>query len=406
MTLVPRSRSFPASARTLLSAAVLTWAALALSGCALLPRKPEPGRTTFSAPLVSLPLVLTAHTPVIEIPRGRAGKWRFLVDTGSSVTLVSPEFAAQAARRGTAPEGAGVSVRSASGEWITLPAVTLRRLDLGGVRFESVPAVVYDFDALSDHFGERVDGVLGFPLFRETVLTLDYPQSTLRLTPVGSSGGLTPGSRLRFDPSNRVPLVPLEVAGQAVNVLVDTGSDGGLQLNPAGLTLPFVQPPVDGAKVATLLGDRQQRLGRLEGGASLGSHLFAQPIIDLNDSLSSVGGGLLRHFVATFDQARGELTLFREAGRSLETPPVRSGGLSFRRTAAYWRVSHVIAGSPAARAGIQEGDLVIRIEGEPVANWTLRRYDGWVARAAALQLTFLHGLQERTERVEFFTLVP
>ena len=41
----------------------------------------------------------------------------------------------------------------------------------------------------------------------------------------------------------------------------------------------------DGAKVATLLGDRQQRLGRLEGGASLGSHLFAQPIIDLNDYL-------------------------------------------------------------------------------------------------------------------------
>jgi len=406
MTVAPRSRSFPASARTLLSAALLAWAVLALSGCALLPRKPEPGRTTFSAPLVSLPVVLTAHTPVIELPRGKSGKWRFLVDTGSSVTLVSPDFAAQAARRGTTPEGAGVSVRSASGEWITLPAVTLRRLDLGGVRFESVPAVVYNFDALSDHFGERIDGILGFPLFRETVLTLDYPQSTLRLTPAGSSGGLTPGSRLRFDPANRVPLVPMEIAGQAVNVLVDTGSDGGLQLNPTGLTVPFRAPPVDGAKVATLLGDRQQRLARLEGNVLLGSHVFAQPVVDLNKSLGSVGGDALRHFVVTFDQARGEMTVFRDPGRSLETPPIRSGGLSFRRTPAYWRVSHVIPGSPAAKAGIQEGDLVIRIEGEPVANWTLRRYDAWVARASALQLTFLHGLQERTERVEFFTLVP
>ncbi|MBM3872244.1 MAG: hypothetical protein FJ382_00640 [Verrucomicrobia bacterium] len=406
MTVAPRSRSFPASARTLLSAALLAWAVLALSGCALLPRKPEPGRTTFSAPLVSLPVVLTAHTPVIELPRGKSGKWRFLVDTGSSVTLVSPDFAAQAARRGTTPEGAGVSVRSASGEWITLPAVTLRRLDLGGVRFESVPAVVYNFDALSDHFGERIDGILGFPLFRETVLTLDYPQSTLRLTPAGSSGGLTPGSRLRFDPANRVPLVPMEIAGQAVNVLVDTGSDGGLQLNPTGLTVPFRAPPVDGAKVATLLGDRQQRLARLEGNVLLGSHVFAQPVVDLNESLGSVGGDALRHFVVTFDQARGEMTVFRDPGRSPETPPIRSGGLSFRRTPAYWRVSHVIPGSPAAKAGIQEGDLVIRIEGEPVANWTLRRYDAWVARASALQLTFLHGLQERTERVEFFTLVP
>jgi membrane-associated protease RseP (regulator of RpoE activity) len=158
--------------------------------------------------------------------------------------------------------------------------------------------------------------------------------------------------------------------------------------------------------VATLTGDRQQRLGRIEDPARLGTHVFSQPIVDLNDSLSSLGGGLLRHFVATFDQSRGELTLFRDPGTSLATPAMRSGGLSFRRTPAYWRVSHVIAGSPAARAGIQEGDLVIRIEGEPVANWTLRRYDAVSARVSALQLTFLHGLQERTERVEFFTLVP
>ena len=406
MTAAPVFPIVPRSARSLLLAGLLAWTLLALSGCALLPRKPEPGRTTFSAPLVSLPLVLTAQTPVVEIPRGKSGSWRFLIDTGSSVTLVSPEFAAQAGRRGATPKAAGVSVRSASGEWITLPSVTLRRLDLGDVRFESVPAVVYDFDALSDHFGERIDGVLGFPLFRDTVLTLDYPQAMLRLTPTGSSGGLMPGARLRFDPANRVPLVPMEVAGRTVNLLVDTGSDGGLQLKPDGLTLSFLQPAVAGAKVATLTGDRQQRLGRLDGTVQLGTHLFPQPIVDLNDSLSSLGGGVLRHFVASFDQARGELTLYREPALSLAMPPVRSGGVSFRRTPAYWRVSHVIDGSPAARAGIQEGDLVIRIEGEPVAKWSLRRYEAWVARAPALQLTFLHGLQERTERVEFFTLVP
>ena len=39
-------------------------------------------------------------------------------------------------------------------------------------------------------------------------------------------------------------------------------------------------------------------------------------------------------------------------------------------------------------------------------NQALSRYDAVIARASALQLTFLHGLQERTERIEFFTLVP
>ena len=35
-----------------------------------------------------------------------------------------------------------------------------------------VDVLIYDCEPLSAHLGVRIDGVLGFPLFRETLLTL------------------------------------------------------------------------------------------------------------------------------------------------------------------------------------------------------------------------------------------
>jgi hypothetical protein len=56
--------------------------------------------------------------------------------------------------------------------------------------------------------------------------------------------------------------------------------------------------------------------------------------------------------------------------------------------------------------GVQAGDLVIRINGEPVARWDLRRYEQLVATASEITLTFLKGDTEAEKRVKVFELVP
>ena len=63
-------------------------------------------------------------------------------------------------------------------------------------------------------------------------------------------------------------------------------------------------------------------------------------------------------------------------------------------------------GSPADEAGIQPGDLVIRINGEAVVRWDLRRYEQLVATASEITLTFLNGDAETEKRVKVFELVP
>jgi hypothetical protein len=381
---------------------------LLLAGCAVLPKRrpPEPGRTTLGSPLVILPAQTIGNYLLLETKWDRHGPYRFLVDTGSSVTLVTPALAQRyPGREPYSPAATRVRVTGADGTVKELPRGSLRRIELGGAKFEDLEVLVYDCAPLSAHLGVRIDGVLGFPLFRETVLTLDYPGSRVILQ-AASDRPLLPGSTVAFDDSRKTPVIPVKIGDRTVVALIDSGSDAVLSLNPVGLEPRFASGPLEGGTVGTLGGERPRRVGRLAETLAIGAHVFREPIVDLTDELSALGGGLLRHFSVSFDQQRDRVIFFRDERAPIRTAAPRSAGVSFSKTPAYWRISGVFPHSPAAAAGVQAGDLVTRINGEPVARWDLRRYEQLVATAPEIALSFLHGAAETEKRVGVFELVP
>ena len=392
-----------------LAGCALLVAALFFSGCtSAASRKspPQPGRTTLRAPLVILPAQSIGNFLLIETKWDRFGPYRFLVDTGSSVTLVTPALARRYQGRQAIPATAPrVRVTGADGGITELPQGSLRRLELGDALFEDVPVLLYDCAPLSAHLGVRIDGVLGFPLFRETVLTLDYPGTRVLLQP-SRTAAREPGTMVPFDDARKTPLIPLQVGDRSLVALIDSGSDAAFMLNPVGLAPKFSFGPTRGATIGTIGGDRVQTIGRLAETISIGGHAFDQPIVDLTDELSSIGGGTLRHFTVSFDQLHDRVTFFRNGGGPIVTGPRRSAGVSFTKTPAYWRVAGIIPTSSAERGGIQPGDLVIRINGESVARWDLRRYDELVTSAAEISFTFLNGNSETEKKVRVFDLVP
>lgn len=399
-----------ASARGRRALAAWLWLlVLTLSGCSAVGLKrtpPQPGRTTFETPLVMLPLQLYGNLPVLEVKGDRGGAYRFLVDTGSSVTLVTPAFAKRNPGRVPVPANAPrVRVAGADGRIEELPAASVRRIDLGGVRFDDVPVLLYDCAALSAHLGVKLDGVLGFPFFRESLLTLDYPGGRLILQPAANAP-LVPGTVLPFDDARKTPLISIRLGERSVLALIDSGSDMGFSLNPVGLGARFLHGPVEGATVGTLGGDRVQKLGRIDASVAIGDYVFPQPVVDLTDELSAVGGAALRPFAVTFDQARDRVTFFRDSREPLRLPERRTFGLSFTKTPAYWRVAGVVPRSPAAAAGVVPGDLVTRINDEPVARWDLARYEALLGAAKEVTLTFLNGTTETAKTVAIVPAVP
>jgi hypothetical protein len=320
--------------------------------------------------------------------------------------LVSPELAARYVSKNAPPAIQPlVRVKSADGETALLAATTLRRIELGGARFENVQALVYDCAALSSHLGVHIDGILGFPLFRETILTLDYRQSRVLLQD-RSAAPLLPGTPIPFNNDRRTPIIPLKLGAQTFAALIDSGSDVALSLNPIGLDPAFSVPPRSGGTVATLSGDRTQRIGRLAETLLLGDYPVQQPVADLTDELTSVGGGILKHFTVTFDQEHSRVTFYRQSHLPIPPEPRRSAGVSFTKTPAYWRIASVVEGSPAAAAGVQSGDLVTRINGEPVAAWDISRYQQLIANSGEIAYTFLVGTQETERKIRVFELVP
>ncbi|MBI5380841.1 MAG: aspartyl protease family protein [Opitutae bacterium] len=369
---------------------------------------PRPGRTTLDAPQVILPAQMVDNYLVVTAKWDRRGPYNFLLDTGASKTIVSPVLAERYGDKSpqAAPVLRDMLVKSAEGEITTLRAVRLRRIELGDAHFEEVDALVRDCTDLSVHLGLRIDGILGFPLFRETLLTLDYPHQRVLLASNRGASALLPGETIPFNNESRTPLILLRVGDRAFTALIDSGNDSALCLNPVGLEVTFAQPPRPGALVATLTGDHQPTVGRLTQTLMLGRFALSQPVVEVTDELTRIGGAMLRHFSVTFDQEHNRVTFYREKTEPIQFPPRRSSGLSFTKVGAYWRVVGVIPGSHAAELKIEIGDLVTRINGEPVERWGPERFGTLVKQSSDIAFTFLVGRREVETRVNVLVLVP
>lgn len=380
---------------------------LLLAGCQIAPRdSTRPARTKLAAPLVVVPVEQYGHALIVTSSWDRHGPYHFLIDTGSSLTHVSPELANRYRVKNAPPTGIPpVRVRSANGDITELPTTVIEQIDLGDAHFEDVPVSIYDCSALSAHFGIKIDGILGFSLFRDTRLTLDYPQSRVILAPA-KSNALVPGTTLPSTNAQGLPFVPVRLGDREIAMLVDSGSDATLNLDPTGLNLSYRAPPRPAVLVGTLTGDHLQESARLNSALQIGNYTVPEPIVYLNESLNSIGGGLLRHFSITFDQAKKNVTFYREARAPVTVPSKRSTGLSFSKTPAYWRVAGVVPDSPATWANVQAGDLVSRINGEPVAQWNFHRYERLIAEAEEVTYTFLRGNEETDRTLAVFLLVP
>jgi hypothetical protein len=366
---------------------------------------PRPGRTTLSSPLVLLPAETIGNFIIVEARWDRYGPYHFVIDTGSANTLVTPGLVRRYSNGLPRANAARVRVASAEGDIMELPAASLRRIELGGARFEDVPVLVHDLAQLSAHLGVRIDGLLGFPLFRETQLTLDYPHNRVLLQPANTTA-LAPGTPVPFDDSHKTPVIHVGMGNRNLLVLVDSGSDATFSLNPIGLDATFASGPRPGATVGTLAGDHPQQIGRLGEDLTIGHYTLSHPIVDLTDEWSAIGGGVLKYFTVTFDPAHDQVVFLRDGHEPIAMTARHSAGVSFSKTPAYWRVAGVIPNSPAEAAGIQFGDLVTRINGEPVSKWNLSRYEQFIMTGGEVTFTLLFGTNEVEKHVRVFDLVP
>ena len=355
---------------------------------------------------VAVPGLVASNLLLVEGTVGGAGPYYFLVDTGSSVTLVSDRIAATVPGYRTTPALNPMQVVSAAGGATLLGSTTLPSLELGKANFANVRAAVYDFVDFSNHLGITVDGILGFPLFRDVLLTLDYPRNRAVLTPRFPARAV-PGIAIPFalEEGSR-PIINVALGDKTFMALVDSGSDMPFTLDTTGLNPPFKSGPRPGPLVATLSGNAPRQIGRLADTLCLGTCEIREPRVMLTDQLSTIGAEILRHFTVAFDQRRGLVILEPERNAPVKLPSQRTTGLSFARLPAEWRVLQVLDDAPDATQQIEPGDAIIGIDGEPIVKWNLDRFEKQLRSSDTVEYLFRRDGRSYLVKVPVYDLIP
>lgn len=253
------------------------------------------------------PFELTHDKPFVQVMVNGKGPFRFVIDTGTAGEAFVSGQLADELQLPTAGQVHLTDPSKQGGQ--SVPLVMVQSLVVAGVVFRDIKAVRHP---LSQADG-NCDGMLGFGLFRDYLLTLDYPNRRLSL----ATGSVAPDggqSVLPFRTPYGIPIVPLNIGGVEFQAQIDSGGTG-LSL-PATLVshLKFDSVPTLFGYAESLSTRFELRAAQLAGDVHLGGYTFPRPFVEIHSAfpVANFGSSAMQGFVFTFDQ-KGGLVRFQSS---------------------------------------------------------------------------------------------
>jgi hypothetical protein len=254
---------------------------------------------------------------------------------------------------------------------------------LGRVRLRNQLFAVVPLEGLGEVEGMPFHGIIGYELFKRFVVRVDYQARTLTLSDAAAWTPPAAGRAVPFVFNGTIPEIAGDIDGVAATFDVDTGSRASV-----GLNSPFVQrnalrarfvPSIEavtgwglgGATRGTVARVKRLRLGPI-GVPDVVVDMSLQRHGTLSHSApaGSIGSGLLKRFVVTFDYPRQRI-YFLAHDRTERGDAYDRSGLWINLGVGGFRVDGVVVGSPAGKARLSVGDLIVAVDGEPSSTLNL-----------------------------------
>jgi len=255
------------------------------------------GDTTECSTPTSIPVSLHYGVPFVKVMVNGRGPFSFIVDTGTNrAVIVSPSLA----RALKMPVLGQTNLVDLSGKYRErVQEVAVSTILVAGREFHPGLALVHrTLQSVGSY-----DGILGFGLFKNMMLTLDYPRHCMDLSE-GDLAGAEGGNVMPLMLSRIGPMTMLTVGDQAVMAVIDTGG-GGLNL-PASVArkVEFERYTEVVVREQTQVSTTYFRGGEMKGQLRLGGYVFRDPFVSINSLVpfASIGSAPLQDFVVTFDQ--------------------------------------------------------------------------------------------------------
>jgi hypothetical protein len=333
------------------------------------------------APVV-IPFELRGDLAIVPVEvNGQAAM--LVLDTGSGAMVLDTAFAREARLD---QSGTQAHVRGSSD--MTMQLRTARSVRLGSAPLVDVLVVATDISDVQARIGYDVRGTIGFELFDNYVVAVDYAARTITLYDPTSFSYRGAGTIVPLTIEHRLPVVKATLVTRksgpvGARLHLDLGSgDYAIRLATRFLAVHDVSKDTAtvrapfGAGVGGVSVGELMRLPQLR----LGSLIIARPSTALSresagafgadaETDGTIGASVFKHTRLVIDYSRSRAIV--EPRERLDLPDsIDASGLSLtleERPARAMRVAYVIDGSAGGNAGVRAGDELVRIDGRSVA---------------------------------------
>jgi len=328
----------------------------------------------------TLPFELIDNRVFVEVHLNGRGPFHFILDTGANgFSLADTTVQTLGLKTEEAGEGRGVGEKT-----VSVRSTHLAEAQLGDLQFRDLEADVYPFGDSGNVFGsEPVDGVVGLEVFQHVVVKHDYVRKVLTFTLPDKFNYQGAGVIVPFDRPRQIPVVDADLDEIRGKFGVDTGARSSLLLYT-----PFVDQyrlrekysaHVEGVTGWGIGGPVRSLLARAEE-LRIGSVVVRNLVVRLSTQKQGlttssamaglIGPDVLSQFDVTFDYSRNRI-IFEKNSQYGRRDSYDRAGLWMGQSGEHFVAIDVIAGGPAAAAGVQQGDTILAIDGADTANLVL-----------------------------------
>lgn len=333
-----------------------------------------------------IPVKLVDNVPYLPVRIGGSHSFDFILDSGARNSTRVNENIARALELSL---GKKFQSGGAGEKLVDIYQINNLKYELPGLKFTVENAFTVPFDWMSPHWGRRLEGLVGGDLISCAVTEIDYVEKKICFH-----------DQKTYKYQGKGEAIPLDLEGWAfveakiflfgkqnsvsARLMLDTG------LRITSFNSPFVkdnglieQSPqtVEAMTGFGFGGESRGIIGRVRA-IQIGDIYIENPVVDFSqdakgalatDAYSGIiGAEILCRFNVVFDYARKQVFLEKNAhfDRPFEFDMsgirIISEGENFRTH----KIFRLIDNSPAATAGLKEGDEIVKIDGRSSSEFT------------------------------------